>query len=189
MIAVLLSALLLTQGQPTAAQLEMARADMAFKQGNFQSAKTHIKAALDTGELNDIGTTILYWNLHYCNVALGQQDEAADAVLGFIVHARNVDNRQFIKEYELETKLATAEVMLEGYWARKSNVSCRSKAFACKTETKKFDGIRIFGSMLPFCGNIKAVSNLDIKRDKNSITVNVTCANKGTETYYFYDER
>jgi hypothetical protein len=192
MIAILLSAMLLAQGEPNTAQIDMAQADIAFRTGNFPLAKKHILSALNSGELSDVGTTILYWNLHYCTVALNQPDEAAEALFGFIAHAQNVDNKKFAEEYELDSKLAQAELMLNAYWARKSDISCRSKEFACYMTDKTFngmDGIRIFGSMLPFCGDAKRITKVDTKKDGKFIITNVTCATRGTETYYFYNER
>jgi len=44
-------------------------------------------------------------------------------------------------------------------------------------------------SVLPFYGNAELIANIKSKNDEAFIITNVTCANKGTETYYFHNEQ
>lgn len=167
--------------------LYLAKGEAQMASQQWEGAVDSFEKAIATGQLWGPSIAMAYWNLFFANDRLQNIDNAAESLLGFMVHSEDfmwrIRNREshpghsWYKTFNVKKRIAFANVVLQAMWASRSNTACRSKLFACVVEETNY--ISEFQKRIPFCSN-----NINHTKNDNFIKVNVECP-KGREEYYF----
>ena len=159
----------------------------ALEHHQWQEASMHFNNAIDSGYLNDVNMAISYWNIHIAEVNLGNVDKDMEALLGFIVWCRALDEspwplmQAWKKKFKLKYKSLLAHIMMQAEWANRNSYSCRSELFSCYVANKGL--IRILEKNT-FCRGL-GVKRVFVPGNKRILRANITCSDDSKETYYF----
>jgi hypothetical protein len=188
----MLAALVVTMLLAPAAE-DLAAGQHEMNSGNWLAATKRFNSAINSGELNEPGILLAYWNLYYAYNEMGDSNNAGESLLGFIVHAdellyrtsmitgnRAIFYTQFIVQFKLPERMEHAKNALDILWMQRVPWACRKPEYACVISNRK--SINLFAERLPFCG-----INREITENDKLLTVKVAC-DESTEYYYFFLE-
>ena len=168
--------------------------DKYLGEQQWDKAVENLQNAAATHRLNDLGLTQLYWKLFIAYDVLKDIDNAALSLiklkacandfLRLAVKGESGYTKAHIKEFKIRGKLTLADILLQAWWASKTEHTCRSKLFACSVDEES--SIDLFRLRVPFCDKPDSWPIQTIySKDDEFIKVNVTCFDKTQEHYYF----
>lgn len=114
----------------------LVKGERALANNQYRAAIRNFDAALGTGMLNTTGKSMAYWNLHYCYIRVNDLDNAAESILGFIVHSLDYldfieglskENRKnhpgvlWLRRFKVRKKLDFASKRISAYWEFRNN--------------------------------------------------------------------
>lgn len=114
----------------------MADGIMAIDIGNYELAAKSLQGALNTGQLNDIGKVLAYWNLFVSAIKLKR--DGMNDLFSFIVIAEDIisvrsevryfveeDGTDFVDRFDLQNKLRIAHNIMEAAWGCSKEGDCK----------------------------------------------------------------
>lgn len=175
----------------------LAEGEEHLREQRWQAAGEAFNKAIDTGELFDAALSMAYWNAFSAYDNMGNDDEAAEALLGFLVstddfldkferlkkrkHDYAIPMLKWIQTFNVHTRIDYGKAALEAMWAARSPLTCRSLDFACNISDVEL--LDIFRQRV-FCKGQGVVSFYSEHVKNKVMKTKVTCADN-KETYYF----
>jgi hypothetical protein len=95
----------------------------------------NLQLALGTGNLNNAGRALVYWNLATCYIKLSKKDKGIEAYFSFIVVSQDIldsggyitPDMDFVDDFNLVYRLAVARSYTNFIWASRSDLYGRSQ--------------------------------------------------------------
>ena len=167
-----------------------------LKHGDYARAVDHFNAALATGDLNDTGRILIYWQIHLAERELGHVDQCAEAATEFVVISQEVlmgvspdaedviAQKDFIERFDLRKKLAQARATLSAIWMERVPEYGASEGFPIRVRSRQ--EIVYFLNLANVCqgDNHPKVDLQDTS--SNTLHVVIKCSNGNPGHDYFF---
>lgn len=187
--------------QSASAYLERALDALRDEQPGFATAA--LKAALDTGDLNDAGRTLAYWYIYVAEQSQGHLLRAKDALADFVVVAQDVlalrnqvrfaesGGSDFIDRFDVVGRLARARALLNLAWARENQHFGRSAQAPVPVQSQA--EVAYFLELAPSCARPLApdlrYTQMAAQKGVSLHRIDFRCQNDTSDQSYFFEWR